>query len=265
MKRILRFEVKRAARSKGFLISLAMSCFIVILDFALFNRMYAGSRAVHNALEAWIGTDFQFAYNSLFYVLFPIIATLPFAGSYYTDLQSGYIKNICTRVSRKNYYMAKYCSTFLFAAIAVMLPLVLSLFLCMGIYPMRRPDKLLFITAGIIDVNLMPEIFNLYPFVYCILFILIDGVFAGMISVFSICIAERVESFFSAIAVPFAIYVLWGVLFAGNKIGNWSLMEMVNPLQRCITHGWQLLTCLLGGLAIAPVWIYLKGRKKDIL
>lgn len=265
MKRILCFEMKRAVKSGGFLISLLMSCLIVLLDFVLFNSMYAGAAKEHNALEAWIGTDFQFAYNSLFYVLFPIIAALPFAGSYYTDLQSGYIKNICTRVSRKSYYAAKYCAVFLSAAMAVMLPLLLSLFLCMGIYPMRRPDKLLFLTAGIIDVNLMPELFNLHPFVYCLLFILIDGVFAGMISMFSVCIAERVESFFSAIAVPFAIYILWGVLFAGNQIGNWSLMEMVNPMQRCITHGWQMLTCLVTGLIIALVWIYLKARKKDIL
>lgn len=265
MKKIFIFEMKRAAGSKEFKISLFIGCLIAILDFIFFCRLNAGSRETHNALEGWLGTDFQFAYNNLFYVLFPIIGALPFGGSYYMDLQSGYIKNICTKVSRKDYYKAKYCSTFLCAVIAVIIPLLFNLFLCMGVYPMRRPEKLIFITACIIDIKLFSRIFNLYPLVYCILFMLIDGLFAGMISVFSICVAEWVESFFSVIAVPFAVYILGGVLLAGGNKGNWSIMQMVNPLQTCTTLEWQLLTCLLTGIIVSILWIFFKGRKKDIL
>lgn len=265
MKRMVGFELKRAVKSRGFWISLLMGCAIAVWDLILFYQMYRAETKEHNALEAWLGTDYHFACNSLFYVLLPILAALPYAGSYYLDRKSGYIKNICTRTSRKNYYVAKYCAVFLSAMAAVMLPLLFSLFLCMGVYPMRRPDRLLFLTAGVLDVNLMPELFGLHPTVYCILFTLIDGVFAGMLSIFSICIAERVESLFSAITVPFAVYILWSVLFVGGQTDNWSLLEMLNPLQRYLTYAWQLWLSLGVGLVCAWIWLFFKAKGKDIL
>lgn len=264
MKEILKFELNRAAKSRGLIISLGISNLIVLLDLFFFYKEFAGTSERRIAIQAWIGTEFIFAYNSLFYVLFPIIAALPFAGSYYSDLQSGYIKNICLKTSRKDYYIAKYCATFLFGAIAVMLPLLLNLILCVGIYPMHRPEKLLFTSAGIIDVNLLSYFFQCYPALYSLFFILIDGAFAGMLAVFSICIAEHVESFFSVIATTFAVYVLLGVALVG-QYKNWSLMEMINPMQRVITGEWQLIICLIGGIFITLVWIYLKGRRKDII
>lgn len=264
MKNILKFEIKRAVQSKGFLISLLLSHILVIFDMLFYVKNNMREESYQIAIAAWLGTDFQFAYNPLFFVLLPIIAALPFAGSYYTDLQSGYIKNICIRVSRKDYYRAKYCATFLFGAISVMLPLLVSLMLSMAVYPMRRPEKLSFAAAPIIDASLFGGIFHQYPALYCILFTLLDGLLAGMVAMFSVCIAEHVESYFSAITTPFTVYVLSGVALSGNTyIG--SLMEIVNPLQPFRIRWWQVAAYLLGGICISMLWIYLKGRRKDII
>ena len=100
MKRSVGYELKRAFESIGIKISILIGSVIAILDLITFYLQY-GAPGGKILIQAWMGTDFQFAYNGLFYIVFPIIACLPFAGSYYQDVSSGYDKNICVRISRK--------------------------------------------------------------------------------------------------------------------------------------------------------------------
>ena len=95
--------------------------------------------------------------NSLFYALLPILAALPYAGTYYEDIRTGYLKNILLHTSRRGYYMAKSFVVFVMAAITVMIPLLLDLMAVMTIYPLRMPERLEFLSAGILDVNLFPD------------------------------------------------------------------------------------------------------------
>lgn len=265
MKKAVLFECKRGFRSRGFRISCLIGFSICILDLFFFCKIFWQDLGCKIVSQAWIGTDFQLAFNSLYYVLFPILAALPFGSSYYQDLKTGYVKNLCVKISRKEYYAAKSIAVFLTAFVAVAMPLLFNLILCMGIVPLHTPEKLTFLNAGILDRNLFAEIFYTVPALYCFLFILLDGVFAGILAMYSVCIAERVESAFSAIAAPFAVYILSGVALMGDQEGNWSVLEMVNPLQLCTTRVEQLLICMVGGSIIAAIVIILKGRKKDFL
>lgn len=265
MKNAILFECKRGFQSRGFQVSCLIGFCICILDLFVFCKMFSQDLSEKIVLQVWIGTDYQLAFNNLYYVLFPILAALPFGASYYQDLKTGYVKNLCIKISRKEYFAAKSIAVFLTAQAAVIMPLLFNLILCMGIVPMRAPEKLTFMNAGILDRNLFADIFYTSPILYCVLFILLDGLFAGILSLYSICIAEWVDSAFSAIVTPFAVYILSGVALMGDGNGNWSLMEMVNPLQRCTTRVVQLLICMTGGIAIAAIGIILKGRKKDFL
>lgn len=265
MKKAILFECKRGFRSSGFLISCLIGIAICILDLVIFCKMFWLDLNEKIVLQMWIGTDYQLAFNSLYYVLLPILASLPFGASYYQDIRTGYVKNVCIKISRKEYFAAKSIATFLSAQVAVMMPLLFNLILSMGIVPLRVPEKLTFLNASILDRSLFAKIFYTVPLLYCILFILLDGMFAGILSLYSICIAEWVESAFSAIVTPFVVYIISGVALMGDEKGNWSVMEMVNPMQRCTSRIEQLLICIVGGIVIAAIVIILKGRKKDFL
>ena len=105
MKKVIIFELKRAFHGIGMKISLLLGMMVCILDLSLFYFQYGAPNGMI-LIQAWIGTDYQFAYNSLFYVLMPILACLPYAGSYFTDIDSGYEKNICIRTSRLSFLIA---------------------------------------------------------------------------------------------------------------------------------------------------------------
>ena len=181
MKRIMRFEFYRAFRSRGFYIALCAGIGIAVADILLFYQAFRQEISTKVFLQAWIGTDYQFVTNGLFYILLPVIAALPYAGSYYEDLKSGYLKNILLSTSRRSYYTAKAVVVFTMGAITVMIPLLIDMMVVMTIYPLRAPERLEFLTAGILDANLFSDLFAENGALYALAYIVFDGVYAGCV------------------------------------------------------------------------------------
>jgi uncharacterized membrane protein (Fun14 family) len=267
LKKLVKFEFNRGIKSKGFLTSLIIGCVIVIVDiicFVEYDAVKLNKENMSSVIESWIGTDWKFAYNSLFYVLLPILAALPFAASYYEDLQSGYIKNICIKTSRKVYYISKYISVFILAAVTVAIPLLLNFCICISLYPMLLPEQLIATALSVPDTGFMSKMCNLHPEAYMLIYTFIDALYGGIIAIFSVCIAELVSSRFSAIVTPFTVYILGGVMLADVN-DNWSLLEMLNPLQMYDAQGWKIGLIAVVGFIVSIAWITIKGVRKDVL
>lgn len=262
--KIYGFEMGRAFRNAWFVVSVAMGTAIGIADCMLCVRQYRniGEKAL---IQTWLGTDYQFAYNSLFYVLLPLIACLPYAGSCFTDMKSGYERNICVKTSRLSYMAAKAVSVAASGAAAVAIPLLVNLFVCAGLYPNKLPDKLSFLYAGIIDCDMFPRLFALHPVGYCLVFTLLDAVFGGLLGLVAMCVARWSGSRFSTIMGSFALYVFTGVIFEGDGTGTWSAMDMVNPLQNVVVYRYQMVTMYVGVCIIPLLLIYMWHRRRDIL
>ncbi len=264
IKRCVKFELKRAFDSIGTKISLILGSVIVLLDLITFYLQFR-SEGDKILIQAWIGTDFQFAYNGLFYIVFPIIACLPYAGSYYDDIFSGYDKNICTRISRTQYMLAKGVAVYISAFVCSVIPLLADLFIAAGLYPNALPNKLDFLSAGIIDCNRFPRLFHEKPSIYCLVFILIGGLFAGALGLVSVAIAKFCKSRFAAVVAPFVVYILTGVIMINETGHSLAVMEMINPLQRCLTSTAQMciVYLLIVAASVSAIWYF--GRKRDIL
>ncbi len=263
-KRCVLFELRRAFDSIGTKISVLIGSIIVLLDLITFFVQY-GSPGKKLLIQAWIGTDFQFAYNGLFYIVFPIIACLPFAGSYYEDIVSGYDKNICTRISRTQYMIAKCIAVYASAFACTVIPLLGNLFIVAGLYPNALPDKLDFLSAGVIDCHRFAVLFNQHPLLYCLVFTLVDGLFAGALGLVSLAVTRVCKSQFAAVVTPFVIYIMTGVLMTGESGHSASVMEMVNPCQRYVATMAEMCTVYLfiAAVSISVIWYF--GRKRDIL
>ena len=54
-------------------------------------------------------------YDYIFYYSIILIATVPYAVSYYTDMKEGYIKNVSTRMDISGYLVGKYLAVFVSA------------------------------------------------------------------------------------------------------------------------------------------------------
>jgi len=260
----LGLELHRAFINKNMAKSLIIGIILVIADLVLFSKDYLAHDKV--LVQAWIGTNYLYAYNSIFYILFPILACLPFGGSLFTDIASGYDKNICIKVSRKDYIFSKCIATFLSGAFAVTLPVFLNFFIAAGLFPNMQAERLEWMVAGAtLDRNLLSGVFAYNAGLYCLIYIFIDALFGGLIALVSLAITRLSGSFFTVIVVPFVLFIFQGIVMVGDSWGNWTVMGMINPQQMVNTRWYQMIFVYLLILIVSIGTSILVNRKRDIL
>lgn len=262
--RCVRFELRRAMHEKSFMLSILIGGVVVMMDLYVFFMQYKNSDSTL-LIQAWIGTDFQFAYNALFYVLLPVVACLPYGGSYYGDISAGYDKNIMLKTTRGCYMFSKGVAVYISAFSAVVIPLLVNLFLAAGFYKNDLPQRLTFSAAGIIDCNRFPELFSEKPALYCLVFILIDGLFAGLLGLMSLAVTRWCRSTFSATVLPFVFYITTGAIMVKQDGTSFAMMEMLNPMQIYIsTYEEMAITYIIFMCACISV-LWLCARRRDVI
>lgn len=215
--------------------------------------------------KGWIGFEYTLPYSVIFFCILPILAALPYAGSYFQDINSGYMKNICAKSSRKNYYFSKLIAVFIIAAVAVMVPMLLDLYVCAGLYPTRKPELLLANVPGVSEKSLLSSFYSYNPIIYCLVFTLLDGVFAGLFGIFSVMISEKVQSLFACICLPFLVYLVEGVAASDPENVKWSLNIIIMPLNGSYLCMDNFLFFIGSSFLIIGIWLAVKIRKKDVL
>lgn len=259
----IKFELFRAFHSRSFLFSLTIGLVVCAIDLVTFCIM-SGFEGKY-LIQAWIGTDYQFAYNQMFYILLPVLACLPYGGSLYTDIKTGYDKNICVKTSRTNYFISKCISVFLSGFAGVAIPLLLNLYAVAGLFPDYHTERLTAMSIGLIDRCMFVSVYNFDPALYCLLFILIDSLFAGALALTSLSITVMVKSSFTAIVTPMVMLLMFDIFVGVKDFGNWSVIAMLNPRQYMHTYWYQLLIVFLVIFAVNVMVIILTARKRDIL
>lgn len=258
----VKFELFRAFHSRNFLISFLIGFVICALDLITFYITIGQERYL---VQAWIGTDYLFAYNQMFYILLPVLACLPYGGSLYADIKTGYDKNICVKASRINYAFAKSVSVFLSGLASVCLPLATNLFIAAGIYSNYKPEGLKATSIPLSDIYLFAAIYDKHPAIYCLIYILIDSLFAGAMALTSLSLTIKVKSSFTAVVTPMVLFFMFDVFVDAKDYGNWSVTAMLNPRQYMHTYWYQMLIVYLVIFSFNALVITLTSRKRDIL
>lgn len=209
MKVQLKTELKRAFLNNMLLLSIVLGSIISIGHFIRgnvgktiydSNVMYCPESVFYN----WIGSS-CFAMESYFiYLILPILAVLPYGISLYDDKKSGYIKNVFIRTKKSYYYLAKYIAVFLSGGIAFVTPLVINLFLNAMKFPALMPESIIDIGPSVTCVGW--NFYYTHPWLYIILFLLIDFVFAGAVGTISLLVCNMFEHRLTIMIAPFVVY-----------------------------------------------------------
>lgn len=263
LKRLIQFELCRCIKNRDFVLSLIISNLICVCDYIFMKKQIYGV-STGSVIQTFVGTDYRFVFNSLFYTLLPIIAAMPHGAIYFEDLKTGYIKNILTKTTRLNYYLAKYISTFVTAFIAVFVPLCLNLILCLTTYPNLLPERLTFTVSAGYGKSFMPILNNLYPVLYIVIYIMLDCLFAGLLTSFCLVISSLVRSKFSAVVTPFAVYIISAPMLA-KSYNNFALEYILNPTQPMGNNGVIILLYGVFMLLLGFCLLLTQGLRKEVL
>ena len=136
MKIMIKTELERAFKSWGFWIALIIGIGISVSQIvtriipAAINPIsfFEPDNATvmpASAFQMWLGNGVTFEYT-LYVRLIPILAAMPYAVTYLSDIKSGIIKNYISRTAKINYLVAKYMAVFITGGIVIILPLFLT-------------------------------------------------------------------------------------------------------------------------------------------
>lgn len=280
IKACLRIEMRKALVNKAAMISCTGAIFLavrhavnaIILYENLYDNLQAGKIEGNPMLTSmslfcrWLGADVTSFESNLFYYLLPIIAALPYGWSLVEEIQSGYSKNILCRTSRKVYFISKYIAVFSSAALIVGIGLILNFAVLFLFLPSLKMDSIY--PYGIVgERSMWSEMYYESPFLYTVLYIFLDMLFAGLIA--SICTAA---AFFlghktTALLVPF--FLMLGIDYLDNSLrSGWELSPLkflhVLPVANDRTA---LGIITLGGILLVStlIIVWCKGVKSEAL
>jgi len=239
LKRMLKIEISRAFKNKSLLFSLIIGTAIVSaqvlfrvipLTKKIDEYLYFDKPMAHIGwlFCTWIGGNLTYPENYLFYLLFPMLATIPFADSFYCDRKSGYIKNVFIRAKKSDYYISKYIATFISGGIAIIVPLFINLAISSLILPSMLPQA----SAGFFAINnasMWGELFYQHPFIFIFLYMIIDFIFGGLFATISLAVGFIAEQRFIALISPFIIYLFAFSLCNMLKAYKFSPMSFLIP------------------------------------
>ncbi len=169
----------------------------------------------------WIGGALMGVQPFLYYLLLPVIAVLPYAGSFFEDKKDGYLKNILIRAEKKNYLAAKYLAVFLSGGTAVVIPLLANFAVTALLLPAIRPQPTTALYA-IGAASLWCDLFYTHPFVYVFLYLMIDFIFGGFIAAVALAVSYSAEHWFTVLFFPFLFYLFLFMLFSFLGLDSFS-------------------------------------------
>lgn len=268
---MFKFEFKRAITSKRLFFALMIGVGITLWH--LFQNVlpmhkflaFGASEGMlpHSVFSKWIGGESHNLQPTLYYILFPILAALPYADTFYTDIQSGYVKQIFTRSKKTNYYFAKYLVNFIVSGTVVVIPLLINLLGSAVILPSIIPQ----VSSGFYGIgpeSLWSELFYTNPYLYIYFYLFIDFIFAGLLSSIALMLASYLSNKFLVIFSPFIIYILvytFTNVLGAHTINPNNFLKMNQPVA-----GISLITIISFALIllISTFGLYYKGKKDDV-
>ena len=274
MKEIYTNEIKRAFNTIGMKLALLVGCALsiwhvitVIMPISEGQNYELSANAIDDLyvpislFSTWMGNELFPIQSYIFYLILPLLAVLPFGSSFFEDIKSGYIINVCTRVEKKLYFKAKYLAVFLSGGVAVVAPLLLNLVLSSMFMPAFIPDNG---TVGTISPTTMAyEVFFTHPLIYVLMLIVIDFIFAGVIATLALSYTYFTEHRFGVMIVPFVFYFFIYSLTNLIDKTDYSLFFMLNGGANNNYLPVYILYFLLF-FALSYVIFMWKGKKQDV-
>lgn len=212
MRIMIKTELERAFKSWGFWIALFIGLGISVSQLvtrvipAAINPIsfFESNNATvmpASAFQMWIGNGATFEYT-LYIRLVPILAAMPYAVTYLSDIKSGVIKNYVTRTSKNNYLVAKYVAVFVTGGITIVVPLLINYLVAITVLPsFVWPIGVFAPSAN----SMWSEIFYTYPHVYIMMYMILFFVCGGLVSTVVLIISNLVNNRFVAVLAPYII------------------------------------------------------------
>ncbi len=212
MKKMIKIELERAFSGTGLKLSLIIGMIITIehyirnvipmavapLQFYEYNNATSLPLSVFNC---WIGGGVNFE-NELFVRIIPLLAAIPYAITYCSDIRTGIVKNYYIRTKKIHYLFSKYLAVFLTGGTAVTVPLLINFLATAAVLPS------IVWPIGSFPINangMWSSIFYSNPYLYIIMYFCLQFICGGLLATLALIISSWINNIFMALLSPYII------------------------------------------------------------
>lgn len=219
--RNLTVQLKLMFRRKQFIITMtAMILFSVVAFFAsCFDEFGRSIVDVHAAKYVYLGSGLGNRLYFVFSILFPLIAALPFADSFYEERKRSTTDFCILRMSNNSYYFSKLIAVFISGFIIVAVPLLINMLLNFIAFPLE--SSIIYtnfsyaesIYPSTLNTILFQSLFSKNMYLYNLLFLFLCSFACGLIAI----VVFQFSFFFSRsrIFIISSFFILYFVLILG--------------------------------------------------
>ncbi|MGN0056536.1 MAG: hypothetical protein ACI360_08885 [Atopobiaceae bacterium] len=227
MKRLVRMELQKAFRNPWLVVALSIAIALAVYSAVgdILARYNYGigkydykylSPSPDSCFRYWISMDFIQPTSTLLFHLLPLLAVIPYAWSFRTELQSGYLMQVTSRQTLGRYLTAKGIAVFLTGASVAMVPLVVNFLILACFVPAYMPDITAVIYIGIDDEDLWSWFLYNLPLIYVLLYTLLAGVLSGLWALFVHALSFFIDNRVALLSAPYL--GLLGIQFVTDRI-----------------------------------------------
>ena len=213
MKKLLKIELERALKNKWFYICLLIGFAIVAKDIyaVAYNTRKYYYLDVNDAVYQFPGTYCKWMVTNcssmykLLHLIFPLLISVPYSYTIYSDIKGCYVGNIISRTDKKLYYGSKLITQFITGFLVVFIILATSFIATAAFLPLEHPTKASF-TYGVHPDVRLGRLFYTKPFLSACLYIILEALTFGVIGCISYVFAYILTNGIIAMLSPFIIY-----------------------------------------------------------
>lgn len=273
MKRILNVEIKRSFRNKFFILSICISM-VLVLWFAVERIPFCIQENEYNLANStgeiffevsflnFICSENLYIQQKLFYVLIPVLATISYGGSFYTDINSGFIEHIGVRVKKTHFLISKYISTFICSGVSIILPAVMSFIISAAFLPSMKPE-VSYIFTNITSEYKWSEILFTNPYLYIFINFVLLFLYSGFIGCMGLTVSYFSSKYFLPIIFPLIFHIATSLVFELTGLVGFSPRNVIVTLSEETTT-FSVFAVLLMLFVLSFFPYFLIGIKRSI-
>lgn len=205
---LIKIDFKRATSNKQFYIVIVIGLALVVIHycFEIFQYIKLAKKipTYYNPFVKWFINDGYSVPSMIYFMIFPLLASMPYSDSYWLDINSGFSKSVYTRASKTKYVLSRYITNFIIGGISVVIPLIFSFYLLLMTFPATRPN--IFSSAGGYR-DMFYSIYYFSPYLYVISYIILCFLFGGLCSTMALSISTYCKSRFMVLSIPTIVFI----------------------------------------------------------
>lgn len=185
-------QMKLLFKRKSFIVTLAVTILYGVFTFLIFCFEFSGKYIIDvpAAKYLYFGSDFGDIFFVIYSLIFPLMAALPFADTFFEESKNSTTEFCITRTSNDTYYFSKLAAVFSSGFLIAAAPLAVNYLLNFVAFPLDSSidatnfnyvDSYLF--ADVMETGLFQNLFASNIYLYNLLYLFLASFISGLIAV----------------------------------------------------------------------------------